>query len=234
MAVLATIQDNWRTVLSRVFARDIADAHAEITYFKIGEGGFVNLPPKEPVAPDAARSDLESEGTDAPSGGTATFTSGSALVSGVGTSFLADLSPGDWIKPGPTPSASSGSAGVIGSEIDTWGQVLTVDGNLQVTLTAPYAGPTTAGRAVRVAPEPYYTFRKAVDAGNATFINPNITEITTITGSTEANSDQLGNNPEFFELGLFDSNGVMVVYVTYDAQTKINGVQLNHIVQILT
>src|SRR5210317_1674263 len=88
MAVLATIQDNWRTVLSRVFARDIADAHAEITYFKIGEGGFVNLPPKEPVAPDAARSDLESEGTDPPGGGPATFTSGSALVSGVERRFL--------------------------------------------------------------------------------------------------------------------------------------------------
>lgn len=234
MAVLATIQDNWRTVLSRVFARDVADTHAEITYFKVGEGGFVDLPPKEPVAPDASRVDLESEGEDLPGGGTGTFTNGSALVSGVGTTFLADLAPGDWIKPGPTPSAASGSAGVIGSEVDEWGQILTVDGDLQVTLTAPYTGSTLAGRSVRLSSEPLFTYRNTIDAGNVVFIAPNTTEVTTITGAGDANSDQLGNNPEFFELGLFDSNGVMVAYVTYDAQTKINGVQLNHIVQILT
>jgi hypothetical protein len=218
-----------------VNAQDVADTHAEITSFKLGTGGFVDVPPKEPATPDATRTDLVSEGTPLPSGGTATFTNGSATVTGVGTAFLADLSPGDWIKPGPTPSAFSGSAGVPGSELDVWGEVQSVDSNLQVTLVVAYAGTTSAGREVRSGTEAFFTFRKAILPANSVFLTavPAVTEITTITGAGEANEDQNLANPDFYELGLFDENGVMVVYVTYDLQTKSLGVQLNHIIQLI-
>lgn len=235
MAVQGIIPNVWRTVLARVFARDVADAQAEFVRFKIGEGGFVDVPPKQPIAPAATRTDLESEGTPLAGGGTALFTNGSPTVTGIGTTFLADLVPGQWIKPGPTPGVTYGSAGVPGSEIDEWGEILSVDTNLQVTLTANYTGATLGGREVRKADEPLFTFRKTLLAADVTLFSslPAITEIDAITLAGEANLDQLGNNPEFFELGIFDANGVMIAYVTFDMQTKSGAVQLNNIIQIV-
>ena len=235
MAVQGIIPNVWRTVLARVFARDVADTQAEFVRYKIGEGGFVNVPPKQPIAPLATRSDLASEGTALPGGGTATFTNGLAAVVGVGTSFLVDVAPGDWIKPGPTPSVFSGSAGVPGSEVDEWGLVLAVPTNLSITLSAPYTGATLGGRPVRKAAEPLFTFRKALLAADVTLFSslPAITEIDAIVLAAEANLDQLGNPPEFFEVGIFDANGVMIAYITFDLETKTGAVQLNHIIQIV-
>ena len=233
MAAAAVVTEVWRTVLARVVSLDLADTHSELALFKIGEGGGSG---GLPVAPDPTRTDLEGEGEPLAGGGTATFTNGGAIVTGVGTSFLADVSPGEWIKPGPDfGGATFGSAGVPGSEIDTWGQVLSVDNDTQITLNAVYAGATQAGREVRKAAEPFFVFRKALTAGDVLFNSavPAITEITTITLGAEANADQLGGSPAFFEVGLFDSNGVMVVYMTMDQQTKTGGVQLNNIIDMV-
>lgn len=41
-----------------------------------------------------------------------------------------------------------------------------------------------------------------------------------------------GNPPEFFELGLFDNNDVMVAYGTFPGETKLNTKTLNHLVNI--
>jgi hypothetical protein len=238
MSVNATVQESWRGVLARVFARDVSDTQQEIVRFKIGEGGFTGAP-KVPISPDATYLDLESEGAALGSGGTGSFTNGSAIVTGTGTQFTVDCAPGEWIKPGPdfTGGVGSefGSAGDPGSEHDTWGQILTVDNDLQITLTANYAGSTIAGREVRLASEPLFTFRKTLVAGDVLLLStsPAIDEITAIVAAGEANADQLANNPEFFELGLFDANGVMLVYVTFDLETKSGAVQLNHIIQLV-
>ena len=236
MAVQATVQEGWRTILARIFSLDVADVHSDIGFFKIGEGGFVNVPPKQPIAPVGTRTDLESEGAPLGSGGTATFTNGTTAVVGVGTSFLADVVVGQWIKPGPDfTGATVNSAGVPGSEVDEWGQVLSVTDNLNIVLSAVYAGATVGGREVRLANEPLFTFRKTLTAGEVLFNSavPAITEITAIVAAGEANADQLANPPEFFELGVFDANGVMICYVTFDQETKTGLVQLNHIVNLI-
>lgn len=235
MAVQGIVSEVWRTVLSRVYALDTADTKKDIVRFKIGEGGFVNVPPKVPVAPLATRTDLASEGDVLAGGGTALFTNGSNIVTGTATSFLVDLAVGQWIKPGPSAGVGYGSAGLPGSEVDDWGQILTVDNNLQVTLTAPYIGATLGGRGVRKAAEPLFTFRKALTIADVTWFSavPAITEIDNIVLAGEANSDQLGNPPEFFEVGVFDDNGVMLGYITFDLQTKTPGVQLNCIAQLV-
>lgn len=233
MPASAIVSEGFRTTLAKVFARDVVQAQSEIVLFKIGEGGSSG---GVPVAPVATRTDLESEGTPLPGGGTATFTNGSPTVTGVGTTFLADVSPGDWIKPGPLFTLGiAESAGDPGSEIDVWGEVQTVDNDLQITLTGNYAGATIAGRECRSAAEPFYTFRKTLVAGDVLLISsvPAIDEITAIVAAGEANSDQLGSDPEFFELGLFDANGVMVAYITVDLEQKNNSIQLNHIIQII-
>ena len=235
MAVQATVQEGWRTILARIFSLDVGDVHSDIGFFKIGEGGFVNVPPKQPIAPVGTRTDLESEGAPLAGGGTATFTNGTTAVVGVGTSFLADVAVGEWIKPGPTVSGFVSSAGVPGSEVDEWGEVQSVTDNLNIVLTAVYAGATLGGREVRKASEPLFTFRKTLTAGEVLFncAVPAITEITAIVAAGEANADQLANPPEFFELGVFDANGVMICYVTFDQETKTGLVQLNHIVNLI-
>lgn len=47
------------------------------------------------------------------------------------------------------------------------------------------------------------------------------------------NSSSLsGNTPVLFEIGLFDSNDVMVAYGTFPGETKLNTKTLNHLVNI--
>lgn len=244
MAVVsAIVQEGWREVQARLYALDIAHAYAEPYRFKLGEGGFINVPPKEPITPDATLEDLLSEGTRLTGGGTATFTGGGSNVVGVGTSFLADVSPGDWIKPGPTFGVLGGmegarprSAGDIVSEYDEWAQVQSVIDNLNITLTAPYAGLTTVNpRRVHKASAPYLTFRKLFAPGDVVFSSgvPAITEFTAIALASEANTNQLLTTPEFFELGIFDANNVMMVHMTFPLEAKTNVLQFNHVIELV-
>lgn len=229
MAVQGIVQNDWRTILARVYSRDVAQVQREFTVFKIGEGGEVG---GVPITPDAIFTDIEGEGAPLASGGTAQFTNGSEFVDGALTNFVADLTVGDWIKPGPEVSSNPYSAGVPGTEYDWWGEVKTIhaaNGVGAVELQAVYAGVTNpAGRACYRADEPLYVFRKALGAGDVLFnsVLPAITEITCTVGAAEANADQLLNTPEFYELAIFDDDGVMVGYLTFDKQEKIAGVQL--------
>lgn len=233
MTAQADIQTGWRTVMARVYARDVADTFSDFTRFKIGEGGHLAGMPK---TPDPLLTDLESEG--ASKTGIVAFTTGSTIVTGSGTAFLTEFAAGEWIKPGALPSAFVNSAGVPGSEEDVWGQIFSVDSDTQITLTAVYAGGTYPLGDARVpkrqATDPMYTFRKTLAAGDVTLLSavPAIFEVASVVGSTEANEDQQLNSPQFFELGIFDANGVMMAYMTMDQEIKIVGVQLNHVIQV--
>lgn len=228
MAISGVVSNNWRTILARVYARDVTEAQEEFVRFKIGEGGESG---GVPITPDETYGDLESEGSPLVSGGTVGFNNGSVFVDGVGTNFVADLSVGEWIKPGPVASANPYSAGVPGTEYDWWGEVKTIhaaSGVGAVELQTVYGGATITGRPCHKAAAPLYTFRKTLVAGDVLFnsVLPAITEITCVVAAAEANSDQLGNTPAFYELGIFDNDGVMVGYLTFDKQEKIAGVQL--------
>lgn len=43
---------------------------------------------------------------------------------------------------------------------------------------------------------------------------------------TDANDDGLGNPPEFWEIGIFDEDGTMIVYGTFPKETKTSDRQL--------
>ena len=241
MTASAVVQVDWRTVLAELWSRDVVDAwrtKKDIVRFKIGEGGFLVGPPKTPKNPLETVTDLESEGATLASGGTVEFTNGSNQVTGSGTSFLSDVSVSDWIKPGPEPATDPYSAGDPGTEEDVWGQVLNVNSDVLITLSAVYAGSThllAEVRDGRLADEPLFTFRKALVAGDVLFNSdsPAIVEVTCTVGSLEANADQLLNNPEFFEIGLFDGNGVMASYMTFDEVTKVSGVQVISLIDLV-
>lgn len=235
--VQAVVQEGWREILARVHSLDAPEAFAEIARFKLGEGGFVDIPPKEPITPDPTFLDLQSEGAALPGGGTATFTNLNGAVVGVGTSFLADVSPGDWIKPGPeflVEGLVPNSSGDVGTEVDDWAEVALVVDNLNITLVVPYIGATVT-RVVRKASEPLFTFRKTLTVADVLFTSavPAITEITAIALAGEGNLDQLGNNPIYFELGVFDQNNVMMIYMTFPLETKTPAIQLNHVLELV-
>lgn len=235
MATDASVQEGWRTILARIFSQDVADTHKDIVRFKIGEGGSSG---GSPITPDPTFRDIEGEGAALAGGGICEFTNGSMVVFGVATTFLADVSPGDWIKPGPTPSSDPESAGTPGSEEDGWGEVDTVNSDISITLLANYVGSTHLFAEIRPchkAASPLFVFRKALGPADVLFNSavPAITEITAIVAASEANLDQLGGNPVFFEVALFDAAGACVVYMTFDAVTKTAAVQLNHIVDLV-
>jgi hypothetical protein len=233
VAALAVVSEVWRTVVARITSLDLADVHSPIASFKIGEGGSLG---GLPITPDETFVDVQGEGEPVVGGGTVAFVNGNAIVTGTGTTFIPNVLPGDWIKPGPDfTGVTFGSAGVPGSEIDNWAEVQSVDSNIQITLTAPWPVTSISGRECRKASEPLFVFRKALTSGEVLFNSavPAITEISCITLAGEANLDQLGGNPEFFEVGVFDANGVMLIYMTMDQQTKVPGVQLNNIIDIV-
>ncbi len=84
------------------------------------------------------------------------------------------------------------------------------------------------------APEPFFVFRKALTAPDVIFLsaNPAITEVTGTVLAGEANLDQLGNNPDFFEFGIFDTNNVMLAHMTFPLVTKTGVIQLNQVVEL--
>lgn len=98
-----------------------------------------------------------------------------------------------------------------------------------------YGVTTAVAREVRKASEPLFTFRKTLTTSDVLYSSglPAITEVTMTVLSGEANSDQLGGNPDFYEVGIFDANGVMVAYMTMDLQTKISGVQLVNVIDLV-
>lgn len=235
MVAQAVISEVWRTAWAKVIARDVVRDYSDIAFFKIGEGGSIG---GLPATPDPVLRDLVGEGLPVTNGGTAAFSNVSAIVTGTGTTFLTDVSVGQWIKPGPAVTLQATipeSAGDPGTEHTIWGQVLSVDSDTQITLTANYGGSSSTGRVPRVADAAYHVFRKNLADADVEFFDdvPAITEVIAVVASAESNTDQFGNDPEFFELGLYDANGVQVCYITFDLEQKNVSIQLNHIIHVV-
>lgn len=80
-----------------------------------------------------------------------------------------------------------------------------------------------------------YTFQKDFVASNLTYeLDSGIpyAVVQVFLDYSEANDDGFGNNPEFFEIGLFDDNDVMLAYATIPGETKNASKTLNHTIRI--
>ena len=229
MADSYVVSDNFRVVVARMFSRDVVETQREIVRFKIGEGGFEGSP-VVPKTPSIALTDLESEGEPLASGGTVEFVNSSFSVVGSGTTFLSDVTPGQWIKPGPEPHSNPYSAGDPSTEEDGWGQVLTVVDDTHITLSSVYVGAThlfAESRPCHISGQPFFTFRKTLVAGDVLWDASNGSQISILVDFAEANATQLGLSPRFFEVGVFDSDGVMVAYGTLDERLKVLAAQIS-------
>lgn len=64
------------------------------------------------------------------------------------------------------------------------------------------------------------------------FIAPQQVQVVCTVDVGEANDDGFGNPPEFFELGIFDADGVMLAYSTFPMEVKTADKSLEHVVII--
>lgn len=72
-----------------------------------------------------------------------------------------------------------------------------------------------------------FSFTKALISGRVT-VDANEVTINCIVDTSEANNDGFDNAPEFWELGVFDGEGDMMLYGTFSAQPKTDRVLLQH------
>lgn len=76
--------------------------------------------------------------------------------------------------------------------------------------------------------EDQFVFSKVLTSSDLSFISPTRVEIRCTVDSGEANEDKVGDNPEFFELGVFDDNGIMILYQTFAKEIKTSSKSLDH------
>lgn len=57
-------------------------------------------------------------------------------------------------------------------------------------------------------------------------------KITAFLDYSEGDDDGTGNSPEFFEVGIFDDQDVMLIYATMPGETKNASKTLNHIINV--
>lgn len=72
-------------------------------------------------------------------------------------------------------------------------------------------------------------FQKSLAAGDVTYTAPTTLEIAILLDFGEGNG---GGSRTYYELGIYDSSGRLVVYGTFAAQVKTAGVQLSDTVRV--
>jgi hypothetical protein len=77
-----------------------------------------------------------------------------------------------------------------------------------------------------------YVFQKSITPDRINITGANFIEIECFVDTSEANDDGFGNPPEFWEIGVFDADGTLVAYVTFDKQTKDDRRALRHLLTI--
>jgi len=89
----------------------------------------------------------------------------------------------------------------------------------------------TAGTGSYTNPDDYY-FQKTITGADLFFVSPTRLEIRCIVNTNEANSDNASNPPEFYELGIFDSDDNMLVYSTFPVEIKTSSRSLQHVIYV--
>lgn len=78
----------------------------------------------------------------------------------------------------------------------------------------------------------HYTFTKHFVSTDLVFLTPTTFEVTCFVTVSESNDDGHGVNPDFYELGIFDAAGTMMVYSTFPKETKDSQTTLRHVIHV--
>lgn len=78
------------------------------------------------------------------------------------------------------------------------------------------------------APDSNYFFQKSFIAADLVAIPPQQLRVRCFVDVGEANLDNAGNPPSFFEIGIFDANNTMVAYSTFPMEVKTADKSLEH------
>ena len=85
----------------------------------------------------------------------------------------------------------------------------------------------------RYAADERYVFTKSFVGGDIVFSSPTTVSCTCLLDFGDANDDGYGNDPEFWEIGIFDSDDNMLAHGTFPQQTKNISVQLSNTVNFV-
>lgn len=77
-----------------------------------------------------------------------------------------------------------------------------------------------------------YRFEKNLVPADITFIAPSTIEFRCKLDPSEANDNGFGGSPKFFELGIYDDDDNLLVYSTFDEQTKVATKSLSTYLQV--
>jgi len=77
-----------------------------------------------------------------------------------------------------------------------------------------------------------FRFEKSYVPADITFIAPSTIEFRNKENPSEANDNGFGASPKFFELGLYDDDDNLLVYSTFDEQTKVATKSLSTYLQV--
>ena len=77
-----------------------------------------------------------------------------------------------------------------------------------------------------------FVFQKPITADRINIVSTTQIQVECFVDTSEANDDGFGNAPEFWEVGVFDNDGVMIAHETFDKQTKDDRRALRHLITI--
>lgn len=77
-----------------------------------------------------------------------------------------------------------------------------------------------------------FYFQKSFTPEKIVEITPYSVRVECLIDTTEANDDGTGTSPEFWEIGVYDGEGTMICYTTFDRQPKDDSVALRHYITI--
>jgi len=81
--------------------------------------------------------------------------------------------------------------------------------------------------------ETFSWFSKSLVPGDFAYVAPRTLEVSCLLDFGDYNDDGSGNNPEIWEIGLFDADGVMVAYGTVPEEIKDASKQIVNVVRIV-
>lgn len=191
-------------------------------FFACGEAGYTTSGgQKIPKTPDGTKTRMESQGTIL----TGLFSWDDGVDPLVVTCSVpvSGLVAGEWFR---RDSVFDGSWHLVA---DVTGSTVTVDPS------TPMVG-SASGVVMAKVPIPYFIFQKAFGSGDVLWLGAGTftCQLNTLIDFLEGNGpNQLGNPPEFFEVGIFDDDGKMVDYGTFPGEVKTSSKILNNVLQVV-